>query len=93
MSKPQWVCAQCSMWSGRKSSVKRHIAKIHGGKSTIVSYIDYLIGRLSGTYMPGKPPQYISKEKTSGPFSVTDRIMAYEKGFWEEMGRKAVQRP
>jgi hypothetical protein len=43
--------------------------------------------------MPGKPPQYISKEKTSGPFSVTDRIRAYEKGLWEEMGRKAVQRP
>jgi len=81
------------MWSGRKYSVKSHIAKIHDGKSMIVSYIDYLVGRLSGMYPPGKPPQYISKKKTTPLFSSTDEMNAFKKGYWEEQGRKVARGP
>jgi hypothetical protein len=91
MGKPNWVCSECAMWSGRKSSVKRYIAKVHAGKSIMISYIDYLVGRLSGTYPPGMPPQYVSKDKTTPLFSFNDEMNAFKKGYWEERGRKVAQ--
>ncbi len=54
--KPNWVCTTCGMWSSRKSSVKRHINNLHKGHSTIVKYIDYLVGRQSGSYAPASSP-------------------------------------
>lgn len=91
MKKPLWVCAACSMWSSRKSSVKRHIAKIHDGKGLMISYMDYLIGRSSGTYPPGIPPQYLSERKTTPLFSSNDEMNAFKKGYWEECGRKVAR--
>ena len=37
MNKPNWVCSNCSMWSSRKSSVKRHIGS-HRLIATIYRY-------------------------------------------------------
>jgi hypothetical protein len=93
MNKPRWVCTACSMWSSRKYSVKRHIAKIHDGKGVMISFMDYLIGRLSGTYLPGIPPQYVSKDKTTPLFSSNDEMNAFKKGYWEEQGRKVARGP
>jgi hypothetical protein len=50
------------MYSSRRYSVKRHIENIHGGNAFLVSYTDYLVGRKSGFYLPGIPPNYIPKE-------------------------------
>ena len=58
MKKPNWVCSTCSMWSSRKSSVKRHIQNVHGGNSNLVSFIDYMAGREWGFYFPGPRPTY-----------------------------------
>jgi hypothetical protein len=61
MGKPNWACANCGMYSSRKSSVKRHIQNIHGGNANFVSFIDYLAGRKLGLYLPSLPPTYERK--------------------------------
>jgi hypothetical protein len=48
------------MSSSRKESVRRHIRTQHNDIGTIVSYTDYLAGRLSGNYAKAvAPPTYI----------------------------------
>jgi hypothetical protein len=49
------------MYSSRKSSVKRHIQNIRSGNANFVSFIDYLVGRKSGFYLPSLPPTYQRK--------------------------------
>ena len=61
MSKPNWGAAACGMWSGRKYTVKRHIANLHNGTPPVVSYIDYLVGARSGRYRPRSPTIYRTK--------------------------------
>src|SRR5919197_4854383 len=61
MGKPNWACANCGMYSSRKSSVKRHIQNIHGGNANLVSFVDYLAGRRLGVYLPVFPPTYQKK--------------------------------
>ena len=51
MKKPNWVCSACSMWSNRKSSVKRHIKNQHNGNASLVTFMDYIVGRQSGLYL------------------------------------------
>jgi hypothetical protein len=48
--KPNWVCSNYDMWSSRKSSVKHHITNLHNGNTSLVAFIDYVIGRQSGIY-------------------------------------------
>jgi hypothetical protein len=62
MNKPRWACTACGMYSSRKDSVKRHVDKFHGGTGVIVSFIDYLVGRFSGVYVPGIRPTYLKKK-------------------------------
>ena len=54
MSKPNWACSVCGMWSGRKESVRRHIdnPNIHMGNGIEISFSDSLIARLTGTNLP-----------------------------------------
>ena len=54
MSKPNWACSVCGMWSGRKESVRRHIdnPNIHMGNGIEISFSDSLIARLTGTTLP-----------------------------------------
>jgi hypothetical protein len=58
--KANWVCSICGMYSNRKSSVKRHIINLHNGEASLVSFIEYMVGRTSGLY--SKP-----KQSSSGP--------------------------
>ena len=72
MSKPNWACATCGMYSSRKESVRRHIKNLHSSNAILVSYTDYLIGRQSGIYAPHSNPMYISKNKPSLADKVTE---------------------
>ena len=65
MSKPNWACANCGMYSSRKSSVKRHIQNIHAGNANFVSFVDYLVGRNIGLYWPMLPPTYQKKNNSN----------------------------
>jgi hypothetical protein len=45
------------MWRGRVHGNNLH----HGGQSEIVRWIDYMVGRLNGLYLPGNPSDYRKK--------------------------------
>jgi hypothetical protein len=77
-TKPNWVCTNCGMWSGRKDSVKRHVKNQHGGSSSIVSYINYLVGRDSGLYTQSTPPTYQRKTMTDSLMDELYREFARE---------------
>jgi hypothetical protein len=49
------VCATCSQDFTRKSSASRHNRNIHHGFGIIVSFIDYIVGRIEGRYVAANP--------------------------------------
>jgi hypothetical protein len=61
MTKPNWACADCSMHSSRKYSIKRHIQNLHNGNGQIVSFVNYIAGSQTGIYPQGLPPTYVKK--------------------------------
>lgn len=65
MKKPNWVCSNCSIWTSRKSNVKRHIQIVHRGYGDLVSFIDYMAGRKSGLYFPSRRPSYEKKSSSA----------------------------
>ncbi len=77
--KPNWVCSTCGMWSNRKFSVKRLIINKHYGNAFLVTYIDYLVGRQSGLYLPSSPPDYQKKERSF--------LDIFNEEFWKEKAR------
>jgi hypothetical protein len=64
MSKPNWACSGCGMYSSRRWSVERHILNLHNGNSNVVSFVDYLAGRQSGFYLPKFRPAFVKKNAT-----------------------------
>jgi hypothetical protein len=64
MSRPSYVCAVCSEHFTRKYSAKRHNFNIHAGRSEIVPFIEYMVGRSSGRYLANHPSWY-RKQKGS----------------------------
>ena len=82
--KPNWVCSNCGMWSTRKFSVKRHIRNQHNGYAYLVPYIEYLVGRQSGLYLPSAQPDYQYKENKAG-------IQIFYEELWKELARKAAR--
>ena len=74
MGKPNWACANCGMYSSRKSSVKRHIQNIHGGNANLVSFVDYLAGRRLGVYLPVFPPTYQKKNDNNKNIDYTNIV-------------------
>lgn len=58
-----YVCTICSQDFTRKGSGRRHNINLHSGTATIVRYIDYIIGRLSGHYSPSDPLLYRKNKK------------------------------
>src|SRR5437867_10892265 len=64
MSKPNWVCSVCGMYSSRRWSVDRHILNLHDGGGNVLPFVDYLIGRQSGIYLPKFRPTFVKKNAT-----------------------------
>jgi hypothetical protein len=64
MSKPNWACSSCGMYSSRRWSVERHILNLHDGIGNVVPFVDYLVGRKSGVYLPKLRPTFVSKNAT-----------------------------
>jgi hypothetical protein len=60
------------MYSSRRDSVKRHINIVHDGTGVIVSFIDYLVGRFSGVYVPGVRPTYMKKKSATTTVDYVD---------------------
>ena len=70
--KANWSCTACGLYSGRRYCVQRHINNnnIHKGNANAIPFVEYLVGRREGSYLPaGRPPfgsqkQRILMEKT-----------------------------
>jgi hypothetical protein len=86
LSKPNWACASCGMYSSRKSSVKRHIQTKHSGNASFVSFVDYLAGRQIGYYWPSLPPTYKKKNDENKKMRID-----YMNIMKEELFRKSVR--
>jgi hypothetical protein len=52
------------MYSSRRWSVERHILNLHDGISNVVPFVDYLVGRKSGFYLPKFRPTFVRKNVT-----------------------------
>ena len=52
------------MYSSRRWSVERHILNLHNGNSNVVPFVDYLVGRKSGFYLPKFRPIFVKKNAT-----------------------------
>jgi hypothetical protein len=90
MSKPNWACSACGMYSSRRWSVERHILNLHDGIGNVVPFVDYLVGRKSGFYLPKFRPTFVRKNSTK-TVTVTD-IFKDEllKGFASKAVNKAL---
>jgi hypothetical protein len=55
MSGRNYVCTLCSQTFTRKWRGKTHNLNIHGGSSNVVRMIDYIVGRVNGTYLASDP--------------------------------------
>ena len=64
MSRANYVCTVCSEHFTRKYSGMRHNFNVHSGRSEIVPYIEYMVGRSSGRYLASHPSWY-RKQKGS----------------------------
>jgi hypothetical protein len=64
MSKPNWACSECGMYSSRRWSVERHILNLHNGSGNVVPFVDYLVGRQSGFYLPKSRPTFVRNNAT-----------------------------
>jgi hypothetical protein len=52
------------MYSSRRWSVERHILNLHDGISNVIPFVDYLVGRKSGVYLPKFRPIFVKKNTT-----------------------------
>jgi hypothetical protein len=55
MGRITWVCSTCEEHFTRKYSANRHNDNLHSGNGLIVTLLDYIVGRVSGQYLPSDP--------------------------------------
>ncbi|HEY9386622.1 MAG TPA: hypothetical protein VIP70_06255 [Nitrososphaeraceae archaeon] len=78
------------MWSSRKYSVRRHIQNKHNGYGMIVSFVDYLVGRVTGAYYPSTP--HIVPGKKYEDKSKPSNLDIYTEEYWRELARLAARK-
>ena len=77
--KPNWTCSICGMFSSRRYNVQRHITTLHNGYGYVVAFMDYLVGRQMGYYLPNSVPTYGGKK--------IDTSKIFEEEYWREKAR------
>jgi hypothetical protein len=78
------------MYSSRRWSVERHILNLHDGISNVVPFVDYLVGRQSGFYLPKFRPAFVKKNGTK-TVTVMDTFKdEFLKGFASKAVNKAL---
>lgn len=68
MSKPLFVCMKCGQDFTREYGARRHNRIHHLGRSLVVGYTEYIIGRSGGTIPPPTeiPPRLLAIRKRKG---------------------------
>jgi hypothetical protein len=62
MGRITWVCATCAQHFTRGYSAGRHNSNLHEGKGIIVRLLDYIVGRISGQFLPNDPLAWRKKK-------------------------------
>jgi hypothetical protein len=66
--KPLYACGICGLYFTRSYNAERHSKNLHDNKADIVTFSEYMTGRMSGKYPPGNPSLYrIKNRKASKP--------------------------
>jgi hypothetical protein len=81
MRRFNWSCNQCSMSSGRRYSVERHIKNLHGGSGVPIPFEEYIIGRRNGIYIPKQMSRQARFQRAPKFIEIID----------QELTKKAVQ--
>jgi hypothetical protein len=76
--KPKWACTVCGMFSSRRYNVQRHIRSLHNGCGYVILFIEYIIGRQQGYYLPFSVPRYERK---------LDGLEIFKEEFFREKAR------
>ena len=63
MKNPLYVCSTRGQDFTRRYNANRHNQNIHSNKADVVRFLECLIGRISGKYLPGDPLSYRIKYK------------------------------
>ena len=66
MASCTWVCATWAQHFTRRYTANRHNTDLHDGKGIIVRILDYLVGRVSGQYLPNDPLEYRRERQKNG---------------------------
>jgi hypothetical protein len=61
--KPLYACGTCGLNFTRSYNAKRHNKNLHDNKAYIVTFSEYMVGRMSGKYPPGNPSFYRIKNR------------------------------
>jgi hypothetical protein len=62
------VCTICAQDFTRRTSANRHNANLHQGTAVIVTFVEYIVGRVSGIYQAADPRQCRRKAKKNRYF-------------------------
>ena len=62
---PLYVCATCGQHFTRMYNARRHNRNIHSNRGEIVRFEEYIVGRVSGKYLPAHPLSYRSKRRSN----------------------------
>ncbi|MGI8831888.1 MAG: hypothetical protein ACR2IS_04545 [Nitrososphaeraceae archaeon] len=96
MSKPNWACSICGMYSGRRESVQRHIdnPNIHIGNGTVISFSDSLIRRQAGFYVsnPATTREYRGREHPFFPNTSKKMFNMFEKALSQKMAEEMAKK-
>jgi hypothetical protein len=68
MGKVSYVCVTCGEDFTRRYGAYRHNDNIHNGRGKIVGWLEYLIGRSCGQYLPPDPSLYRQSRKRTNKF-------------------------
>ncbi|MFL6315537.1 MAG: hypothetical protein ACJ73C_02205 [Nitrososphaeraceae archaeon] len=68
--KPLYACGTCGLYFSRRYNANRHNRNLHYNKADIRPFQEYMLGRMSGKYMPGNPSSYGIKNRSTSESGV-----------------------
>ena len=84
MASCTWVCASCVQHFTRRYTANRHNTNLHDGKGIIVRILDYLVGIVSGQYLPNDPLEY-RRERQNEKNGTSLDSHNKRKNFWSKV--------
>jgi hypothetical protein len=84
LGRTTWVCATCAQYFSRRYSADRHNRILHDGKGITVRILDYIVGRVSGQFLPNDPLAYRMKVRNEENVPLVGSH-SNNKNFWSKV--------